>query len=431
MPAHGPTAVIRVRAWRVRIRQTYYGWWILATAVLAMAVGEGMAFSSFGLFVEPLEEEFSWARAEVALGFSVSLLVSGITAPMVGRAIDRFGTRRLLVFGTLFTGLSFLLLATVSSLWEWYAFLAINAVTRQAISYIPFQVLIARWFGRRRATVVAILGTGLWLGAVVMVPIMAVVIEAVAWQGAFVFAAAVLTVLLIPLALFVIRDDPPADAAELQIAPSAETDALASDTAPGLSLAAALRTPMFWVLTLAITAFFYSVIGWLVHAVPYYESVGLSGAWAAGLVSLTSAGAIVALLFYGRVADRFARVERPSVWFSLLLGAAMLTLLASGGATWGIVLFIVLFLLGFAAGPLLEPLALMRAFGLASYGTILGASFTIQALGLVVAPAAAGAIFDATDSYDWALVMFAGSAVVAALSFAAAARMTPPLDSHP
>ena len=165
MPAHGPTAVIRVRAWRVRIRQTYYGWWILATAVLVMAVGEGMAFSSFGLFVEPLEEEFSWARAEVALGFSVSLLVSGITAPMVGRAIDRFGTRRLLVFGTLFTGLSFLLLATVSSLWEWYAFLAINAVTRQAISYIPFQVLIAHWFGRRRATAVAILGTGLWLGA--------------------------------------------------------------------------------------------------------------------------------------------------------------------------------------------------------------------------------------------------------------------------
>ena len=130
-----------------------------------MAVGEGVAFSSFGLFVEPLEEEFSWARAEVALGLSVSLLVSGITAPMVGRAIDRFGTRRLLVFGTLFTGLSFLLLATVSSLWEWYAFLAINAVTRQAISYIPFQVLIARWFGRRRETVVAILGTGLWLGA--------------------------------------------------------------------------------------------------------------------------------------------------------------------------------------------------------------------------------------------------------------------------
>ena len=97
------------------------------------------------------------------------------------------------------------------------------------------------------------------------------------------------------------------------------------------------------------------------------------------------------------IRDRFARVEGPSVVFSLLLGTAMIVLLVGGGAIWSIALFIVLFLLGFAAGPLLEPLVLMRAFGLSSYGTILGASFTLQALGLVVAPAAAGAVYDATD----------------------------------
>ena len=201
--------------------------------------------------------------------------------------------------------------------------------------------------------------------------------------------------------------------------------------APSLTLGEALRTPTFWILTLAITAFFYSVIGWLVHAVPYYESVGMSGGWAAGLVSLTSAGAIVALLIYGRYADRIQRVERPSVLFSLLLGGAMIVLLVSGGATWGIAVFIVLFLLGFAAGPLLEPLVIIRAFGLGSYATILGASFMLQAVGLVVAPAAAGAIFDATESYDWALIMFASSAGLSALLFVLASRMTPPLDLVP
>jgi sugar phosphate permease len=411
--------------------QTYYGWWILAAAVAAMAVGEGIAFSSFGLFVQPLEDEFSWMRAEVALGFSVSLLLSGIVAPWVGRAIDRFGIRRIILIGTPLTAGSYMLLATVDSLWEWYTFLAINAVVRQTISYIPFQVLIARWFGRRRATAVAILGAGLWLGAVVMVPIMEVVIGAVGWDGAFIFAAVVVPALLIPLGLFVIRDHPPPDAEEVQEVPAAQAASAPVGMAPSLTLGEALRTPTFWILTLAITAFFYSVIGWLVHAVPYYESVGMSGGWAAGLVSLTSAGAIVALLIYGRYADRIQRVERPSVLFSLLLGGAMIVLLVSGGTTWGIAVFIVLFLLGFAAGPLLEPLVIIRAFGLGSYATILGASFMLQAFGLVVSPAAAGAIFDATESYDWALIMFACSAGLSALLFLLASRMAPPLDVVP
>lgn len=413
--------------WRSRLRRAYHGWWILAAAVLGMTVGEGMVFSSFGLFVEPLEDEFAWTRAEVALGFSVSLLVGGIVAPVVGRAADRFGIRRLVLLGTVLTSLSFLLLATVSNLWQWYVFLAIGAAVRQMIAYIPFQVLMARWFVRRRATSLSILGAGMSLGAVVMVPIMAIVIEAVEWQGAFVFAGIVVTLLFVPLALFVIRDQPPADAEEVQ--PARTPSAAPAVTTRGLSLGAALRTRIFWVLTLAITGFFYSVVGWMVHAVPYYESVGLSGGWAAALVSLTSAGAIVAMLLYGRYASRFGRVESPAMVFSLLLGTAMLVLLIGSGATWSIALFVVLFLLGFAAGPILEPLVLIRAFGLSSYGTILGASFTLQALALVVAPAAAGAVYDATDSYDWALVMFSISAAIAGVLFLLASRIAPPLDS--
>jgi MFS family permease len=139
----------------------------------------------------------------------------------------------------------------------------------------------------------------------------------------------------------------------------------------------------------------------------------------------------VAVLLYGRYANRFARIESPSMVFSLLLGAAMLVLLVGGGAIWSIGLFGVLFVLGVAAGPLLEPLIILRAFGQTSYGTILGASFTLQALALVVAPAAAGVIYDATDSYDWALVMFAISAAIAGAFFLLARRIAPPLDALP
>ena len=56
-----------------RLAPGYYGWWLLAASVVGMAVGNDIAFSSFGLFVDPLESQFNWLRAEVTLGFSVSM----------------------------------------------------------------------------------------------------------------------------------------------------------------------------------------------------------------------------------------------------------------------------------------------------------------------------------------------------------------------
>jgi len=74
-------------------RKVFYGWWLLAAAVAAMALESGVSSWSFGLYGDPLEGEFGWSRAEVALGFSLSLLVSGLVAPLVGRWIDTRGPR--------------------------------------------------------------------------------------------------------------------------------------------------------------------------------------------------------------------------------------------------------------------------------------------------------------------------------------------------
>ena len=71
------------RYWRM-LRGAYYGWWLLAASVVAVAVAAGTSFWSFGLYVDPLESEFGWSRAEVSGGFSVAQLAAGFAAPLVG-----------------------------------------------------------------------------------------------------------------------------------------------------------------------------------------------------------------------------------------------------------------------------------------------------------------------------------------------------------
>ena len=89
---------------------------MLAASAAAMAQASGVSFWSFGLYFEPIESEFGWSRAEVSLGFSLSLVVSGVLALPVGRWIDLQGPRIVIFSGTVLTSLTFLLLARTDSL---------------------------------------------------------------------------------------------------------------------------------------------------------------------------------------------------------------------------------------------------------------------------------------------------------------------------
>ncbi|RLC58017.1 MAG: hypothetical protein DRI30_03260, partial [Chloroflexi bacterium] len=142
----------------------YYGWFILGGSVLAMALGSGISFWAFGLYIDPMEQEFGWSRAEVSAGFSVSLAISGLSGPLIGRWVDARGARSAILVGAVMTSVTYLLLATTSSLWQWFLYLSINAVFRQMMFFIPFQALISRWFDKRRGMALGILGTGFSLG---------------------------------------------------------------------------------------------------------------------------------------------------------------------------------------------------------------------------------------------------------------------------
>ncbi len=395
-----------------------------------MALASGVSFWSFGLYIDPLEKEFGWSRAEVSLGFSISLLISGFTGPPIGRWIDAHGPRQAIVVGAALTAVTYVLLATTSELWQWYAYQSINAVFRQMMFFIPFQALISRWFDRRRGVALGILGTGFSLGGFVVVPLMRVVIDAIGWDGSFIFSGIIVVAVFVPIGLLLVRNNP----ADVGTVPDGELSASDQPHKPraltGLTLGQAMRTPLFWVLALAMMMFFYGIFGWLVHQVPFYESVGVSRGMAAALVSIAAGLGIISRLAFGYLADRIPRLEVPAMGLLAFLMAAVTALIFDSGAI-GIAVFLVFWVVGSGGGPLLEPLLLPRAFGLANFGAILGTFAVIETVGLVISPAVAGAIFDSTGSYDWVLVMFLAAFGASLVLFYIASRMPLPFNPQP
>lgn len=86
------------------IKKVYYGWWIvLACFFIGLYVG-GVVYYGFTAFFEPLIEEFGWSYTQISFAASLRGLEMGIFAPLIGFLVDRFGSRKLILCGTITVG---------------------------------------------------------------------------------------------------------------------------------------------------------------------------------------------------------------------------------------------------------------------------------------------------------------------------------------
>ena len=176
----------------------------------------------------------------------------------------------------------------------------------------------------------------------------------------------------------------------------------------GMTLRQAMHTRLFWIYGAGFMLLFFGMMGWQLHQVPFYESVGMSRATAASIVSVSALLSMVTRLTMGVIAGRFERFEGMTVVLFACLFMAMLTLLVSTSAP-AIGVFIFFWVIGASMGPMVESLVLIKAFGVRHFATILGAVLVIETSGEIFSPALAGAIYDRTGSYDGALIMFMGA----------------------
>jgi MFS family permease len=103
------------------MKKVFYGWWIVVACFFLGLYKSSVVFYGFTAFMEPLVQEFSWTYTQVSFAVSLRGLEMGIFNPLAGFLVDRFGSRKLILIGTITVGLGLILLSFTQSLFMFYA----------------------------------------------------------------------------------------------------------------------------------------------------------------------------------------------------------------------------------------------------------------------------------------------------------------------
>jgi MFS family permease len=391
------------------MKRIFYGWWIVLATNLICLLGFGTWLYSFGVFFKPMMNEFGWTRAMTAGAASLRSIEGGVAGPVVGWAVDKYGARRVIIFGGIVSGLGFALMPFVDSLLGFYlAYGIIVSIGMSAMLYLPAFTVIAKWFRRRLSRALAVLAVGAGLGGLVCAPAATLVIQHFGWRIAFLGMGILMWLVVIPLAM-VVRERPEdmglrPDGDPPEGAPGAGGSEGVSAAGGGAdyTLKQALASSAFWVI--ALTFFFsslsHSVV--FVHAIPALTDAGISAELAAFSVGLLTVVSIAGRLSFGYLGDFVDKRYLFLIGYTLQ-GAGVLILMVAREMT-TVYLFVAVFGVGF--GSTVPLLASIRAdyFGRAALGKIQGFMSPVTMVAGATGPVSAGYLFDTTGSYQTAFL---------------------------
>ena len=385
------------------MKEAPYAWVVVWATFSALAIIFGVSYS-FAAFFASFAGEFSAQRADVSLVFGLSGGVYFVFGAGAGILADRFGPRAVTCAGMLLIAAGLLLCSFAGSMAMVYAAYGVGVGLGIALVYTPSIACVQPWFTQRRGLAAGLASAGIGAGTVAVPLIATAAIALLQWRGAM-RAMAVGVLVLGLCATWLLRRAPTASAAR-------------TDQIPGLSLKQALRDPRFWWLYISIVLAAPSMFIPFAHVSAAARDMGIDAASAVGLVGLIGIGSLVGRFVIGALADRLGRTL-TLLLMQVSMGLSVLAWFVAAGYPM-LVFFALWFGLSYGGIVSLLPAISMDLFGARAVAGIIGTLYSGAALGNLLGPVLAGAVFDHTGSYMPVLWACMG---LSALAAAASARL--------
>ncbi|MDJ0851547.1 MAG: MFS transporter [Myxococcota bacterium] len=369
---------------------------------LACQLGLGFGYV-YSTLLKVITEDLELSRAAFASARVPLLFAMAAVSPLLGWLVVRVGARPVLAGASLMILPTFFWLSRAESLWHFYVGNVMLGLLTTGLGDITVGAVVSQWLTRARGLALGLVYTGSNLGAIVFVQIATLLAIEGSWRDSFLAVGVLGAVVILPFALFVVRDRHPGESRAEEPFPGAGPEA--DGGPPDLTAREALRTRSFWILFVALFSFFLYFLAILEHLVAALSDAGLSHEAAAGWYSLAIGMGLVSKVAMGLLADRVTPRLAFLADFGLLsLSSLLLLAVPRPGFLQS---FVVIFGFAYAARDVVYPLVIADCFGVRYLPTIYGLLMVVLAPAGSLGGILAGWSFDRLGSYDVAFQGFA------------------------
>ncbi len=399
--------------------RAFYGWNVLTALAAIAAINQGGTYLGAAVVNAPMAEDLGLSRGTLGLGSTVFVLCIALTAPLVARMVNAFGARVTLCTGSLLVALGSLLLPTCATR-GWHFVVCYGFLLGAGCSFgamVPAQSCAALWFEKRRALALALVLTGAGLGGSISAPLLTGAIAAAHgnWRAGWycLFAAALVGALV---SILFVKNRPEEAGQVANRGDDASQRSSVYRTRDKWTVREALRTPAFWLLTLASVGESVPGTAAVAHAVPHLRDLGHTAAAAGSAIGIFSICSIVGSLIVGFLCDRIDPRIAWAVFISIIGSGVFIAIRAENN----VAMYLFTGMVGLGSGAALTcwHATVANYFGPESFPSILCAQMPLSTTLAAASPFAVGMVYDAGGSYTPAfLALGAFSFLTATLLF--------------
>lgn len=376
-------------------------WYIAAGCFLQMFLGMGLC-SSFSMMLPEISAHTGISTGSISGNLTVAYLASFIVSMFFFKPLLRkFGAKKLLIFGDLLLMFHYILYSYAETIWFLRICGTLGGLVTLFACATPVSVVITNWFVDKRSSVLAFIMGGYGFGGM----------------------------LLLLVTIFMIVDDPAKlgvkpygyeKAAEIAAAVAAKKEK--ESRQGGLDLAAARRTPSYWLLWIGLAISSFPGVAFRFYNGAFFRGpIGLDTVTYSNWASVLSVCIAAGMILMGVMADKLGSVKMVVLMHVVsIVGYACAIVLMNNTGSFALLLVTVI-LCGMN-GPLdnaTAPYLIPEAFGRKYYDEIIGSYAGAMMIGNVCVPMLLGGIISdgtaASFGLAWKIIIGFGAAAMVIL----------------
>ena len=396
---------------------TFFGWRMVAIAIAIDFFAVGFAFQTYPVIQLHLEEELNLSRFVTTLTIPIFMMCSAIFFPIVGRFLDQFSVKKIIVWGAFIYSLSLMTL-----------YLTINYLTFIIIYGLPIALgatlmgnlatskLVSSWFEKQAGRALGFAAVGVSFAGFIfpnLTQYFLMDVLLLEWREVYLVFGLFLLVIITPLIFLLVIDKPSDVGQEIDGGLQAERSKEDENSGIEWEIKDLLRNRNFWILTAVFALQFSSMMAILAHLTFYASERGWADQ-AAFIFGMYAIPAMLSKVVFGWLVEKKLD-PRMAVSISLGLQAIGLILITTTQSPTQLALVIALFGFGGGAGLPMSNIMFRNTFTPKSFGTSRGLSqpfiFLFQAIGTPVV----ALIFQHYGNYDRAFLMLTVMVILAML----------------